>query len=329
MDRSKEHRAGDDRSRYVADNSTLCIQQARSTEHLQRSTTAINGGRRTAHTDACAAQFEHGPFVDHHGDPCGNLQGMAIRQRAVAHATETDVIGKVVCTGLEQTVSTAVTDDADNVARLGRVQSLGDIIQRVVDGTRGSRIKGPGLVGLVDVDRVRGRFAAEPEVVHAARQAVTVAVQRLPRGIDNTAVGVLAESKTQFVVTLASSTPTGIFNDGIVTGIPAGSHADVIPPRLQLDFDEGIFAEVIIVARYQFMAGHLPQVVAHFLVNRDGAVKQAGVDKPFGKGLNRQQTGVGNLKFVEIDILTFRPPQILTMDDVVIAGKDRLCPIRS
>jgi len=89
-----------------------------------------------------------------------------------------------------------------------------------------------------------------------------------------------------------------------------------------MHFQIRIVPVVVVVA-----GDHRPRLRAvgrRFLVQRQDRVEEARVLQPLGDRLAAEQSRLGHREPIQIDVATFGPMHGLAIDDVGVAGEDRL-----
>ena len=293
----------------------------RGAEHLERGPAARDEVRGTAHVDDLRPQFEHGAFVDHHGDVRGHHEITTVGQGLPAERGA-DQIGLRRGRG-----AGGVAHDAHDLlaaarprreALLDRGERPGErAVARAADGSRGH---------FVHKDGVGRRGRLEPEVERAPRDSVAVAVDRRALRVHDRVQGRRRRHEThpQPIGPVRPAVVAAVLHRRIEVRVGAGDghvvgvQAPGLVPRRQIEADERVAAVEVVVPRHQF-AGPGGRILA---VEREHSVGQArhrlagtgddGLQRHLPVG--RQREGVG------IDVGAVLGMQDREVDDVVVAG---------
>ena len=279
---------------------------------MQSPAAAVDARRRAAHLDRAVLQLEDRSRVDHQGDASRHLDRGPVFQGTVL-SVEADLEGKVVADRVHVAVGAAVGHHAHHLAELGGREGRRE---RAIGLGQAAVGPGPADGRLVDELRVLDRLDLEPEVVHAARDPVPIAVQCSARGVHDHRLLQGPEGQPQLVRAVAGAVEARPFDAGVEPAVATGADGDRVGARRQADLEERILAEIVVVARDQLV------VIAHVPVEADDRVQ--GAAEAFGERLGGEQALLIHRERVQVDVIPFGPVQVQPVQDVVVARIDRL-----
>ena len=157
------------------------------------------------------------------------------------------------------------------------------------------------------------RLGLEPKVVNAARLAIEVAIEIRSRRIHNIVVDGGSEVESQFVFTIRAAPQTGVGDVGIVVVVAAGTDANEICARSKVEFDERIFAEIVVV-----LSNQLGGPIGLQLIKTKLGVQGARIRQSLGKCLSSEHPSVRHIELEEIDVLAGCAKDKLPVNNVVV-----------
>ena len=171
------------------------------------------------------------------------------------------------------------------------------------------------------------RLCLKPEIIDATRRSVSIAVElgRCAIRIANRVfrIDLRTEVQSQVVFPLRSAAKSGVADRWVKIRISACRNADVIDARGEFQLDIRVATEVIVVPRNQ-----LARPIWILAIQRHHGIQQTGVRQSLGECLRSDKTEKTrveiDLESVKIDVYSVRSIQLLTVEDVGIARKNRL-----
>ena len=115
---------------------------------------AIDTQRRATDADAAATHLEDGTCIDHDAHALGDVHGRPIREDRSGQDAEADLVGEVIRSGFESTVSTAISNDANDISGNARRERVSNSDSRDVIERFRERTVCIGACGLVDENRL-------------------------------------------------------------------------------------------------------------------------------------------------------------------------------
>ena len=115
---------------------------------------AIYTQRRASDADAAATHLEDGTCIDHNAHALGDVHGRSIREDRSGQDAEADLVGKVIRSGFESTVGTAISNDANDISGNARRKRVSNSDSRDVIERFRERTVCIGACGLIDENRL-------------------------------------------------------------------------------------------------------------------------------------------------------------------------------
>ena len=215
-----------------------------------------------------------------------------------------------------------VTDNADD-PRVG-ANADGHGFARAANRLVGrlERPVAPGGSRLVHDQRVGNAGGVKPEAERPAGHAVTVAIERRARCIQETIVrwDERLEAQSQLVVAIGATAVAAVGHLGIEGVVARARDGDEVRAGVHVEADEGVAAVVVVVTGHQRAnAADLAEEREHGVEPTRDGLTGSGDDR-----LGSEPAGFRDVEPVGIDVTAAGGIELRQVADVVIARKDGL-----